>query len=284
MYFADLAREAGTHDLSFVGQMPLYLNVPDLALPPGVKEIARTARDRVALESLKDLATNELFRSDVYVRGPYRPEIQEARRFFEETRFGALTTEDHIKREVRLPVYTLDFKSQVYSALIPRLCEAPVTAVELARRPELAGLGQARLGQCIQNLCLGGQIVPMRPPSAAPSPAARYRMPSAFNRAVLDQGIAGEGPLVLASPATGTGLTVSLLEAVFLRLLTDVEPESHASWLRGFVEMRPFPLVLGDKRIDDAEDLVAMAARDLDERRRRMGPKLCQLGILEPAA
>jgi SAM-dependent methyltransferase len=284
MYFADVAGEAAAHDLSFAGQTPLYLNVPELALPPAVKEISGSGEDRVAFETLKDFAANELFRSDVYVRGPARPDPAETRAFFEGTAFGALTTQEHVKRQVRLPVYTLDFTSRVYAALLPRLCAAPATAVELARRPELAGLGSARIAQCLQNLCLGGQIVPMRPLPAPSSPAGRPRLAPAFNRRVLDQGIAGEGPLSLASPATGTGLSISLLEAIFLRLLTEVEPEGRAAWIRSFAETRAFPIVSGTRRIEDAEELVRIAPREVDELRVRMGPKLCQLGILEMSA
>jgi ubiquinone/menaquinone biosynthesis C-methylase UbiE len=277
LYFADAAREAGEHDLSFVGQTPLYLNVPELALPPAIKDLAAALPDPLARESLKDVAMNELFRSDVYARGPRHTDPGETRRFFEGTRFGALTVASQLRREVRLPVYTLDFKGRVYDAILPPLCEAPATAAELARRPELAGLGADRIAQCLQNLCLGGQIVPMRP--AVPSArAAGYRMPSAFNRGALDQGIAGEGPLALASPAIGTGLQISLVEAVFLRLLAGGDP----SWIEGFARGRTFPLSLGDQRFDDAGKLVQWAARDQDRRREIMGPKLCQLGILEP--
>ena len=284
LYFADVAHEAGTHGLPFAGQVPLYLNVPELALPPAVKELAGDARDRLAFEALKDLAANELFRSDVYTNGPGRPDPPATRRFFEETRFGTPTTEAHIKREVRLPVYTLDFTSRVYGTIVHRLCEAPATAIELSRRPDLAGLGQARIAQCLQNLCLGGQVVPMRPSALPASRPARYRMPSAFNRGALDQGIAGEGPLVLASRATGTGLAISLLEAIFLRLSTEVEPEHHASWIRSFAATRAFPLALGDKKMQDAEELVQTVTRDASLRRESLGPKLCQLGILEAAA
>src|SRR5262249_31918266 len=144
-------------------------------------------------------------------------------------------------------VYTLDFKSPVYDALIPLLCEAPTTAAELARRPELAGLGEERIAQCLQNLSLGGQVVPMRALPVPATRAARYRMPSAFNRGALDEGIAGEGPLALASPAIGTGLQVSRADAAFLRVLTEG---------------------VGD-------------AQDQDRRREAMGPKLCQLGVLD---
>ncbi len=282
LYSADVAREAAAHGLAFAGQMPLYLNVQELAFPSSVKAIAGEAKGRIAVESLKDFAANALFRSDVFVNAPDAPRGGETRRFFEGTPFGALTIDERVKRKVRLPVYTLDFTSRIYAALIPRLCAAPATAMELSRRPELAGLGPERIGQCLQNLCLGGQIGPMRALAATPR-GARFRLASAFNRGVLDQGIAGEGPLALACPATGTGLAVSRLEAICLRLLTEVEPEGRAAWVRAFAEGQAFPLVFGERQVADAEELVAMAAREVDALGRSMGGKLCQLGVLEVA-
>jgi SAM-dependent methyltransferase len=282
MHVGDVAAEAGARDLAFAGQLPLYLNVPDLALPPAVKELARGVTDRVAFEALKDLAANELFRSDLFVRKSARPDPRATRRFFEETSFGALTSAEHFKRSVRLPVYTLDFTGPVYGALIPRLCAAPASAADLARSPELAGLGSQRIAQCIQNLCLGGQVVPMRPPRAAPRRDAALRVASARNRAVLAEGIRGVGPLVLAAPATGTGVAVSLLEAIFLRLLTEVPPADREAWLRAIAAERTFPLASGTRRVEDADDLVRIAATELDAFAAGIGPKLVELGILEP--
>jgi hypothetical protein len=279
LYFADVAQEAAEHALSFVGQIPLYLNEPELAMPPAMKDIAAAMPDRLARESLKDVAMNELLRNDVWARGPYVEDPEETRRFFEGTRFGALTIAPEIRREVRLPVYTLDFKNRVYDAMIPLLCEAPASAAELAQRPELAGVGVERVAQCLQNLSFGGQVVPMRALSTPATAAARYRMPSAFNRGAIDEGIAGEGPLTLASPAIGTGLQVSLPEAVFLRLLT--EDAGDTAWIEARARGCTFPLVLGDQRFADAGELVQWVAREQESRREAMAPKLCQLGVLD---
>jgi SAM-dependent methyltransferase len=280
LYFGDVAQEAGEHALSYVGQMPLFLNDPELALPPAMKDIAADTSDPLALEGLKDVAMNVLLRCDVYARSPHRADPEETRRFFAGTRFGALAVAPQIRREVRLPVYTLDFKGPVYDAILPRLCEAPAAAAELAQRPDLAELGADRIAQALQNLTLGEQIVPMRP-FAVPSPhTARYRMPSAFNRAALDEGIAGEGPPVLAAPAIGTGLELSLAEAVSLRLLAG--DAGDTAWIERFARGRTFPLSLGGQRFGSAGEAVAWAARELERRRESMGPKLCQLGVLEP--
>jgi SAM-dependent methyltransferase len=281
MHFADMDAELRASGLSFAGQMPLYLNVPDLAMPPGMKALAKEAKDRVAFEGLKDFASNELFRSDVYVRDDAHEDAASVRRFFETTPFGALTVAHHFKRTVKLPSYSLDFTDAVYRALIPHLCAGAVTASELARRPDLAGLGAERIGQCTRNLCLGGQVMPMRAGPTSSASALRYELPSAFNRHALEEALLGEGPRALACPASGTGISVSLLESLFLRLLTE-EPGDREAWVRRFAAGVTFPLVSGATRVADAEELAGLALRELEGFAAVMGPKLVQLGVLAP--
>jgi hypothetical protein len=105
-------------------------------------------------------------------------------------------------------------------------------------------------------------------------------MPSAFNREALDQGIAGDAPLVLAAPAIGTGLHVSLAEAVFLRVLAG--DAGDTAWIEALARGRTFLLTVGDQRFRDAGEVVQWATQDKDRRLEVMGPKLCQLGVLEP--
>ena len=69
MYFTQLASEMAAHDLYFVGQLPLYLNYRDLAIPATLAGVFANVSDRVTFESLKDYATNQFFRRDVFVKG-----------------------------------------------------------------------------------------------------------------------------------------------------------------------------------------------------------------------
>jgi SAM-dependent methyltransferase len=283
MYFADLAHEMAASDLGFVGQMPLYLNIRDLAIPPALKEVAKSAVDRIAFETLKDFAVNELFRSDVFIKGKATRSEQEMRFYFEGTPFGTMAVGAQIKREVRLPIYTLNFKEPIYDAVLGAISEGATTAMELAQRPKLLQFGQSRIGDCLQNLVLGSQVVPMRSaPRAAPT--RQYRLTLAHNHHVLEQALKGDAPLVLASPATTTGVTVSLVEAIALVLLTEVNPGDHASFVRSFVQQRGGAVKVGDRAIKDASELVKLVSHELEALRSSGLPKLFELGILENVA
>jgi SAM-dependent methyltransferase len=293
MYFADLAQIVAAHGFGFVGQVPLHLNVRELATPPSIRKIAESVQDRAEFEMLKDFTAHELFRSDVYARAPGGSggipptgrvvrSGKEMRFYFEGTPFGTMTTSAQIKRDPKLPFYTLDFKGPAYDAILDAIADAPATAMELAQREGLSRLGQARIGDCFRNLVLGGQVVPMRPGGDGRG-ESKLRVALAFNEAALDDALTGHGPLVLASPATGAGLHLSLLEVIALHLLTRVELAGHAAWLRDFAKRRGAPLVVGQRKIKDGDELVKVMPRELDRLRAAL-PRLARLGIVSGVA
>jgi SAM-dependent methyltransferase len=288
MYFADVEASLAAHGFGFVGQVPLHLNVRELATPPQVRKIAEEILPRTEFEMLKDFATNEFFRSDVYARGHVERRESETRFYFEGTPFGTMAPAPQIRLEAKLPHYTLDYKGPVYHVILTALSEGPNTAMQLAQRKELEHLGQSRIGDCLKNLVLGGQVVPMRPlpqegEAASPSvsPAGRFRMKLAFNDVALEGALAGEGPPVLASPVTGAGLHLSLLELLALRMLVHVDTRDPKAWLGEFARKRGMPLTVGERKIKDVDELVRVMPREL-EKIRAAAPKLVELAILEP--
>jgi len=279
-YFGEVSAWMATRGLAFVGQVPLYLNVRELATPPSVRKLAETVRDRAAFEALKDVANNEMFRSDVYVKGKGERTESETRFYFEGTPFGTMTASANLRREAKFSQYTVDYKTPVYDAVLPAIAERAATAMELAQRPALVSLGQSRVGDALRNLVLGGQVVPMRAQDYAAAGGKRHRVRLPFNAGAIEDALRDEGALVLASPTTGAGIHVSLLEAIALRAFTDSgEP---AAWLASFASKRAMPVTVGDRKIKDAAELVRAVNKEL-ERIVATLPKLVELGILEAA-
>jgi SAM-dependent methyltransferase len=289
MYFADVARQMSASGLSFLGRLPLHANVRELAIPPSLKNVAANVTDRVMLEGLSDFATNELFRSDVYVQGKVSRSVAETRYYFEGTPFGTLAPEPHVKRDVRLPSYSLEYTGPVYDAILRVIASRASTAMELALLPELATTGQLRIGDCLLNLTLGGQVVAMRPPPPEGVPpvatSGRYSVPDAYNRLVLAEILAEEGPLVLASPVTRAGVHVSLLDALAIRLVTTpgLEPTNYGDVTRAYATTRPMPIAYGDRKIKDADELARIMAREIERFSSGTLAKLVELGVLAPA-
>jgi hypothetical protein len=198
------------------------------------------------------------------------------RDFFQKTRFGTTAPFAQLRRSVKLAPYTLDFSGPLYDALIPAIAEGAADVGELATRPKLQPFGAERVSFGLQNLAVGAQAVPMRRASKRTT-AQRYAIPLAHNRAALARSLESDVPLVLAAPQTGSGVTVSLVDAMCLHLLANLEPSKRKPWVRTLAAGRKLPLA------GTGEDLVAAVMREFDGFTSKLAPKLAALGILEPA-
>jgi SAM-dependent methyltransferase len=286
LYFVDVAREMAAAGLHYVGQIPLYLNFADLALPKPLVKRLQGVPDRGVYESLKDYAVNELFRCDVYVKGVGDRSPETTRAYFDATPFGTVVAAPQLAREVRLPEHTLKLAGPIFDAMLAVLAERPTTASELAGRPELASFGADRVRTALLHALLGEHVAPLRPgtPPLAPGGPGRLRVVSAYNRAIVAQLLGEDGNVVLASPAAGTGVVVSTVGAVAIRALTEAEPEDRPGWIRKLVAKSPLRLKVEDRDVEDAGEKARVLEREVAAFQESQAPKLVQLGVLAPAA
>ena len=129
---ADVLRPGGVgcwprDGLYFVGQLPLYLNYRDLAIPEKLAPMFAGTLDRVAFESLKDFAINEYFRRDVFVKGRGSRDANATQTYLDGTLFGAPLQGGVVPREAKLPHHTLHYAGPIFDALAP--------AIDEGRRP-----------------------------------------------------------------------------------------------------------------------------------------------------
>jgi SAM-dependent methyltransferase len=283
LYFADVAREMAAAGLYFIGALPLFLNYKDVAFPPSVLNAVAGVENRVVLESLRDYATNEFFRRDLYVKGQVLCSPASTRAYLDATPFGAPAG---VKREIRLPYYTLQLAGPIFDALIPALTERSAVLDTLARRPDLAPFGAAKIRDALLRLALGDQILPMAratEPIADPGPPpSLYRVPLPYNRAILEQRLSHKNLVALASPLSGTGHVLDMLQAVCLRLVTTVAPDERAAWIRGFVADNPIKLHDGARAVTDRGEQARIMEGQLAEFTAKKLPELRRLGIVDP--
>ncbi len=282
LYFADVAEEAARHDLRFVGQLPLRLNYGDLALAPALREALRTVTDRRAWEHLKAFATNEFFRRDVYVKGAVAHAENTAQTFLDTTAFGTLVAAEDVTRELPLAERSLPFSGSLFEGIIATLAARSSTVPELAKVPSLATFGVEAIRKAVLQLLMGKDVIPMSS-SARVSAAdgSRYRIPSAFNRAVLTEPLSKDHRVVLASRVAGTGVGLSMLEAVLLRALTEAERDDRAAWIRAFVAANPLRIGDHGTTLSTKADLARVVERELEPFCATRLVKLIELGIVE---
>jgi hypothetical protein len=260
-------------DLAFIGQLPLYLNYRDLTIPPTAMELFRQVSDRAAFESLKDFATNEFFRGDLYVKAGAARDEGTTHAYLETTRFGTLAPLEHVKREVHLRHHVLRFEGPLFDALLARLAEAACTLAELRGDPAIAAHGEEALRPAVLRLLIGEQIAPWQ--------SSPRGVPWEYNRRILEQRLSTRDPVVLASPAAGTGVVVPTLQAVALRLLTGVDPADRPAWIRAFVARQPLRLEVSGRAVEAPEEQARVLDDEVAKFRARRLPKLVALGVVE---
>jgi SAM-dependent methyltransferase len=308
MYFADVARDMAARGLYFVGQLPLHLNFRDLAVPPSMAALFKGVQNRIEFETLKDYALNEFFRRDVYIKGGAACSVGNTHAFLESTPFTVVTGGQAIQREVALPHHVLRLAGPLFDALFSALEAAPATAVELAGTPGLASSGLPAVRDALLQMVLAGQVWPaqagceaggahgalgalgvhgvhgvqgaQRAQGALPLQARTYRLPLEHNRLLVQQPLSNSEPVVLASPVVGTGLRVSMLGVVCVRLLTEAAPAGRRAWLRAFIARHPLRLHDRERPVSGEDEQLAVIERELEQFCERRLPELIRLGVL----
>ena len=284
MYFNEVAREMSESGLHYIGQLPLYLNYRDLTIPPALLPLFKLIEDRLIFEGLKDYVVNEYFRRDVYVLGQLPRSEETTRAYMDATRFGALVPGSEIRREARLPHYTLKFAGPIFDALIPALAKRARTVPELAADPALATFGIDTIRDSVRNLALCGQIAPMPAPSVVSSASGDdlYRVPLVYNRRILQQPLSPKAPFVLASTVAGTGVTLTMLEVIVLRALTEAEASMRSAWIHALIANDPLQMQVSGTAIVELAEQKRVIHDELGKFCSAKLPKLVELGILEP--
>jgi SAM-dependent methyltransferase len=288
MYFTQVAAEMAEKDLYFVGQLPLHLNYRDLAIPAPQAGIFKNVSDRITFETLKDYATNQFFRRDVFIKGKVSRDEAAATAYLETVPFAASAADGSFLRDVRLPHHTLHFAGAIFDALFPALAAGATSVEELSRQPALSPFGPARVRDAVMRLALAGQVSPTieampsaRP--AAPTVLDRLRVPSAYNRMMLRE-TSGGHPIVLASAAFGTGVPLAMVDAVALRLLTEIPAVEWRGWIASFVRSQSFTLKVEDRTIENEEERVRVLLAQIEPFRVKWLPRLIAMGIVEREA
>jgi SAM-dependent methyltransferase len=279
MYFAHVASEMAARDLRLAGVSPIYLNFRETALSEAQERLLAPAQDRATFESLKDFAVGEFFRRDVYVKGAAQRTTEAISTYLDQTPWLAAASWPVAERLVRLPQRTLPLEGPVFDVLLEALDAGSVSL------PALAAIGDFspdHLRAAIVRLLMGDHVMPLRSPARAVSWAERFSVPSAYNQMMLRRRATG-APIVLASEVAGTAFTMSALNGLALRAFTEVAPGERTRWVEDLLAGSAPEIRVGDRVIDEPDELGDAIDDAVEELRARHLAKLVELGILSPA-
>lgn len=273
MYFARVAWEMATHDLHFASVLPAWGNFRDLTIPASLEGLFIDVSDRLTFESLKDFAINEFFRRDIYVKGRCPRSADATRAYLDATPWGLVDSPD--TRETQPPHRTVSLADPIFERLERQLADG-------ARSVGALGDELDATRDAIKRLVLAERVRPMiSPTTRVPcDPDALYELTSVYNHTMVRRAGTTDAPLVLASTRAGTGFTISALDALALRLLTEVRAGDRPRWISDFVERSVLRLRVGDRVIATRDEQAAEIRNSLTSVQQNQLSKMVELGLL----
>jgi len=223
--------------LEFATSATLSDHLDGAGFPDKAKKLLDEAKPALLRETLRDYLVNQRFRRDIFVKGVRRlsPEAREER--FGRSRFVLRAPpEKLLGAKIPLPFGEAELKPETYGALGAALAEqdfAPKTLDFLRQHP---GCKQLRPGQFVHALRLLVSTGHLHLAQSEASIAAATPRCQALNALLLERALHSDEGSVLASPVTGSGVSVSHEQQLFLHARAHARstPEAWAAhaWSR----------------------------------------------------
>jgi SAM-dependent methyltransferase len=212
-YHADVARALADAKLSYAAAASVLDNFDQFTLNAETAKLVAEVGERALAETIKDYARNQSFRRDVYARGVAKaaPPVLEAA--LDRARFALARPRASARMQMATAAGEVTLQPEAYAPALDALARSPMTFAELARAPECASLNRGKLRQAVFGMAALGNVQAALP---AAEEDARREGTIRFNAAALRAPIADAGDLYLASPVTGAGVAVNLVDRLFL--------------------------------------------------------------------
>ncbi len=192
--------------LRFLGSATLPENY-DAMLPEKMREAIGKALDPAMRELFKDLAINQSFRRDVFVRGVTPVWSGEQLNLFSQKMITLTQEPDAISLKFNTSFGEVTGREDVYKPIIEALSKAPMKIADLSKA--LPSINVGSLLQSISLLAHGG-AVGFYVPDAKKKPAIQ------FNQVIAEAVSRGAPYRYFALPSVGTGYTLDEIQYMAL--------------------------------------------------------------------
>lgn len=225
LYHADVVAEMSEAKLGFIASAAYSENLDRLAFPGQTRAVYDSLNDPVLKETVRDFATNQQFRRDLFSRGKIRLTQRDYLAYYETTPFALLRARSACELKGQFPAGEVTLKADAYDPLLDTLAGGPKTLSELMRQPALAQQTTANLIEALQVLGSLGYLQAGRPLGCKSRAAQVSR---AFNNAVIQRALIGQELTTLASPVLGCGMNLNLIDQLFLLAHQNQQKEKDA--------------------------------------------------------
>jgi SAM-dependent methyltransferase len=280
LMFAEMVDEMADTKCSFIGSATLSENVDALAAPPGMLPLLGEAPDRVLHETLRDFASAQAFRRDLYRRGLSPIPASEQQMMLDELTIApmGLTVPDPIT--FATPIGIVTGRTEIYRPLFDLLAQGPVSLRQAREAEPYTGRPLMELLQAITLMMAGGYAhAVLRGGVTAPARQATQRL----NQAIAAANAHGAELQRVVAPLIGSTLQVDLLETLMVGDLLSGRPADidglTTSVLSG-LERSGRAMQREGKPVTDLDEIRAMAAEVVHRFLERRVPVLRTLGVL----
>ena len=264
LWFSQTAQELSQAKLAFVGSATLAEALMPALLPPAMRDIVNAQQDPLLRQDVMDCLLVQGFRRDIFCRGPRRPfQPGPGPLLDQRIQLARMQVSGDVTITTNAGAVTLP--ADVVAAFADALTHGSMTLGELASLP---GLPAGSLNSHLQTLLLLLHVGVLR----LVAEAGQVMQPAQqFNAAVAAAVVDGAPYAHLASPLTGSGLSVTDIEFMLLHAVllgADVEPATLATALGQSLARLGRGLLHGGQVLEGEayqERLAVLVARFLNE-------------------
>jgi SAM-dependent methyltransferase len=214
LMFADVAERMAEAKCGYVGSATLAENIDSASVPLSMSRLIAQATDPVLRETLRDFATAQEFRRDIYRRGVLPVPAPEHLRTLDSLPLEWLGQAVADPITVPTPLGVLAGSPGLYGPLVDVLTAGVCTLGEIRRHAGLANCPLSELLEAVALLISGGYVHPALPASVQ---TAARGWTDRLNAAIGSTNGYGFDIGWLASPAIGSALKADLLETLVVR-------------------------------------------------------------------
>ena len=284
-YSSDVADEMANAKLNFVGSATLAENHIELLGSDELQEKVKSQPTQRLRQLFQDLAQNQRFRRDVFVRGHAQLNRAGVARNMESQVFGALRDLKNVTNVAKVARGEVKFDEKAFPALKEALQQGTWSVSELRKEMMARKLTHLDVERTATLLSATGLVVPCAMSSRpAPMPASpkQFRIPLATNRALVKRMVENLAPGNLVSTSAGNAVSLDPIYAVILSLGTQPWKDKEELKNRLLAEVKRRRIRFSkpakeDKPLDETE----RAAQFLDRFWADEAPILYRLGVIE---
>lgn len=279
-YFTDVLGSMESLGLKYASSAILNLNFIDVAARAEHHQFLSGAKSRAEFEATGDFIRNQRFRKDVYIREPRVLEPAEHLDMLLDIPFGTRCDVASFARLTQFGDVELKYQANLFGDLIEACATGAKTIRTLCEMPAFSAFDPALVADAMKFLTVGGQMLPFSRTTDDPGDQGgvdRYELPTPVNLALLKRRLFKSPQIVLAAPNAGTGLEVSMIDALFALCSAEAPAAKVGEWALSRT------LEAGQQLAEEGGGESAAMESALQQFRDTRLKKFVELGILAPA-